>query len=71
MFHIIGGRMVKKFKVGELVSSHPLCRHPFMPGVGEVKAIITIFVKTPRYVCEHNGKLYQFEEDEIYEYDPY
>jgi len=59
-----------KFKVGQLVSSHPvLCQTIFMPGVGEVIAIIGKAEKP--YICEHNDILYRFAEKEIYEYIPY
>lgn len=59
-----------KFKVGQLVSSHPvLCKTKFMPGVGKIIAILDKLERP--YICEHNDKLYRFNEEEIYEYDPY
>jgi len=56
-----------KFKPGDAVSSSPGCKNPFMPGVGEVIGISN----KGQYICEHNDILYRFNEDEIYEWDPY
>ena len=58
-----------KFPIGMLVSSHPCCKSPFMPGVGKIVGIVD---RAPMpYICVHNDILYRFDEEEIYEYDPY
>lgn len=56
------------FKIGMLISSKPSCRHSFMPGVGE---LVLISEFDPKFICEFKNKIFRFDEDEIYEYDPY
>jgi len=58
---------MNKFPIGMLVSSCPYCKNSFMPGVGEIIAISN----KGQYICEHNDILYRFDEDEIYEFEPY
>ena len=63
-----------KYKVGLLVSQR-LWQKPafgeYMPGVGEIIAIDRAITGALYYRCEFNGKIFNFLEDEIYEYEPY
>jgi len=65
--------MKNKFKIGDLVSAHPCNLRQgdiFMPGVGEIINIRQLWLTTV-YDCEHNGKIYTYTKEQIYEYDPY